>query len=153
TRPLERVMTPAYASPEVVRGECVTTAADVYSLGALLYELLTGRAAFQLSSSQAAEVERVVCLEEPPKPGALDRRLRGDLENIILMAMHKEPARRYASVEQLIADLDRYLTGYPVAARSDRLYRWGKFARRNRGALAACVLAAAGVAGWVISLK
>jgi tetratricopeptide (TPR) repeat protein len=94
-----------------------------------------------------------VCLEEPPKPRALDRRLRGDIENIIGMAMHKEAARRYASVEQLIADIDRYLTGYPVAARSDRLYRWGKFARRNRAALAAAVLAAAGIAGWVISLK
>jgi tRNA A-37 threonylcarbamoyl transferase component Bud32/tetratricopeptide (TPR) repeat protein len=153
TRPLERAMTPAYASPEVVRGEHVTTAADVYSLGALLYELLTERAPFHLTSSQAAEVERVVCMQEPPKPGTLDRRLRGDLENIIGMAMHKEAARRYASVEQLIADIDRYLTGYPVAARSDRLYRWGKFARRNRAALAGVVVAAAGIAGWVISLK
>jgi tRNA A-37 threonylcarbamoyl transferase component Bud32/tetratricopeptide (TPR) repeat protein len=153
TRPLERAMTPAYASPEVVRGERVTTAADVYSLGALLYELLTERAPFHLTSSQAAEVERVVCLQEPPKPGTVDNRLRGDLENIIGMAMHKEAARRYASVEQFIADLDRYLTGYPVAARSDRLYRWAKFARRNRAGLAAGVLAAAGITGWVISLK
>jgi len=153
TRPLERVMTPVYASPEVVRGERVTTAADVYSLGALLYELLTGRAPFHLRSSQAAEVQRVICQEEPPKPGTLDRRLRGDLENIILMAMHKEAARRYASAEQLIADVDRYLTGYPVAARSDRLYRCGKFVRRNRGALAAAIIALAGVAGWLLSLR
>ncbi|HEV2447545.1 MAG TPA: protein kinase, partial [Candidatus Sulfopaludibacter sp.] len=153
TRPLERVMTPAYASPEVVRGEPVTTGADVYSLGALLYELLTGRAPFHLTSSQASEIERVICRDQPPRPGTLDRRLRGDLENIIRMAMHKEAARRYASAEQLIADLDRYLTGYPVAARSDRLYRWGKFARRNRSAVAAGILAAAGIAGWLLSLR
>jgi tetratricopeptide (TPR) repeat protein/tRNA A-37 threonylcarbamoyl transferase component Bud32 len=153
TRPLERLMTPAYASPEVVRGERVTTTADVYSLGALLYELLTERAPFHLSSSQAAEVERVICVEEPPKPGALDRRLRGDLENMIGMAMHKEAVRRYASVEQLIADIDRYLTGYPVAARKERLYRSAKFLRRNRTALAAGVVAAAGIVGWVVSLK
>jgi serine/threonine protein kinase len=153
TRVVERAMTPAYASPEVVRGDRVTTAADVYSLGALLYELLTERAPFHLTSSRAAEVERVICAEDPVKPGALDPRLRGDLENIVLMAMHKEQARRYASVEQLIADIDRYLTGYPVAARDDRLYRWGKFARRNRSAVAAGILAVAGMAGWLISLR
>src|SRR6266849_4880427 len=93
-----RLMTPDYASPEQVRGEELTTATDTYSLGVLLYELLTARHPLELSGGAAA-VERIICEKEPPRPSVYSSELRGDLDNIVLLAMRKEPDRRYRSVE------------------------------------------------------
>jgi serine/threonine-protein kinase len=146
TRTGLRLMTPEYASPEQVRGEPVTVASDVYSLGVLLYELLTSRRPYRLTGPTPLEVERAVLEQEPERPSRvvqdarLSRRLRGDLDTIVLTALRKEPTRRYPSVEQLATDLTRHLTGLPVTARPDRLgYRAGKFVRRHRVGVAAGV--------------
>ena len=159
------IMTPEYASPEQVRGESITTATDIYSLGVILYELLTGRLPYDLPSRAHADVVHVVCEEDPPPPSAaigqvadaarhpartgvpnpetvarrrgasperLRRTLAGDLDNIVLKALRKEPRQRYASVEQLSEDLRRHLEGLPVTARKGTLvYRTGKFVRRH----------------------
>ena len=143
-----RVMTPAYASPEQVRGDRLTTATDVYSLGVVLYELLTGQRPYRLSDTSPSEVARVVCSQEPERPstavrraGRLARELRGDLDNIAAKAMAKEPARRYASAGELASDISHYLEGRPVAARGDSFaYRAGKFIRRHRAGSAAAAL-------------
>ena len=158
-----RLMTPDYAAPEQVRGDAITTATDVYGLGMLLYELLTGQRPYSLASRQLQDIERIVCEQVPPRPSAvvvtpgetagpadersgarsltprqLRRRLRGDLDNIVLLALRKEPERRYRSVEQLADDIHRYLTSLPVQARGDTiLYQAGKFARRHAVGLAA----------------
>lgn len=144
TRTALRVLTPEYAAPEQVRGEPVTTASDVYQLGLVLYEILTGRRAHDLGSDSLTEMERVVCVEEPPRPSrlvahaALRRRLAGDLDAIVRMALRKEPDRRYASPADLVADLERHRTGLPVTAREDGLlYRAGKLVRRHRLAVTA----------------
>jgi serine/threonine-protein kinase len=163
-------MTPDYASPEQVRGGAVTTATDVYTLGVLLYRLLTGRAPYQLAGRSPADVERTICDTEPTRPseavtaeaaalrGAtaerLGARLDGDLDTIVLKAMHKEPARRYESALALADDLRRHRRGLPVHARPDTAaYRMRKFVARNRvpvGAAAFAVLAlVAGVIGTV----
>ncbi|MBL0170565.1 MAG: protein kinase [Gemmatimonadaceae bacterium] len=140
-------MTPEYASPEQLRGEPVTTVTDVYSLGVLLFEVLTGHRPYSTRGMRPNDIARVVCDTEPPLPsdavsgpdaGARRHRLRGDLDTIVLMAMRKDPQRRYSSVEQLSEDIRRFLVGRPVTAQRDRLaYRAGKFARRNRGTMAA----------------
>jgi tetratricopeptide (TPR) repeat protein len=143
-----RLLTPHYASPEQVRGEVVTTATDVYSLGAVLYETLTGSRPLKLDNSTPQEIERTVCTQEPPPPSAATgtagvptRDLRGDLDNIVLKALQKEPQRRYGSVNQFSEDIRRYLEGHPVVARKDTLrYRAGKFARRHRAGVVAGVL-------------
>jgi serine/threonine-protein kinase len=136
-----RLMTPDYASPEQVRGEPVTTATDVYSLGVVLYELLTGRRPYQFENFSASEIERVICQTEPEKPSAVAHgaaaklrwQLAGDLDNIVLMALRKEPERRYRSVEQFSEDIRRHLAGLPVLAREDRLgYRISKFVQRHK---------------------
>jgi serine/threonine-protein kinase len=161
TRTGVRVMTPRFASPEQVRGEPVTTASDVYQLGLLLYELLTGRPPYRLAGLTPTSLERVVCEETPPPPSdavasvepagradaaALGRKLRGDLDTIVMTALRKEPDRRYASVEALVADVERHLKGQPVSARKDTLgYRTRKFVGRNRWAVAAA-------AGFVLLL-
>jgi serine/threonine-protein kinase len=170
-----RLMTPEYASPEQVRGESVTTATDVYSLGVVLYELLTGRRPHVAEGDTLRDLERRIVHEEATRPSAvlahmpgdtaeqvarqraahvdsLRRQIAGDLDTVILKALHKEPARRYASAEQLSEDLRRHLEGMPVHARPDTFtYRAGKFVRRHRVgvAMAATVvglLAAFGVA-------
>ena len=134
-------MTPEYASPEQVRGETITTASDVYSLGVVLYEILTGRRPFEVGSANALEILRTINETEPARPSAGGpRELKGDLDNIVLMAMRKEPARRYASVDQFSEDIQRYLDGFPVIAREDTSgIRTGKFVRRHRWGVVAAV--------------
>jgi tetratricopeptide (TPR) repeat protein len=135
------LLTPEYASPEQVRGLAVTTASDVYSLGAILYELLTGTRAHSLAGRSALEIQRVICEEEVRRPSLCDPSLDADLENIILMAMRKEPERRYQSVDQLAEDVRRHLDGRTVLAHQDSLqYRAGKFAHRHRAAIAGAAL-------------
>ena len=148
-------MTPEYASPEQVRGLPVTTATDVYALGAILFELLTGTRAQKIDTRSPAEIDRVVCEIQPPRPSTLAKGLDSDLDNIVLMAMRKESDRRYQSVEQFSADIVRYLGGRPVAARQDSfVYRASKFVRRHRFALSAAGLVFASlVAGVVVSVQ
>lgn len=143
--------TTAYASPEQVRGERLTTTSDIYSLGVVLYELLAGRKPFGSGSAQTThELERRICDEVPQRPSTavtaeaaeqtdvrelprLRRALAGDLDDIVLVALRKEPERRYATVEQLSEDLRRYLEQRPILARPDTFaYRATKFVRRNR---------------------
>jgi serine/threonine protein kinase/tetratricopeptide (TPR) repeat protein len=179
TAPGLQLMTPEYASPEQVRGDAVTTASDVYSLGVLLYELLAGRLPYRLPSRAPADIVRIVCESEPIRPSTaitqieadpgghspttgvggpgqqtgegakrerrltvdadrLRRQLAGDLDNIVLKALSKEPQRRYASVDQFSEDVRRHLAGLPVLARKDTWkYRTTKFVRRNRAIVAA----------------
>lgn len=145
-----RAFTPDYASPEQVRGVPVGTASDIYSMGVVLFELLTGRRPFQFHGKLLAEVERTIASDPPPLPSAVaaagspgrGRELKGDLDAIVLVALRKEPERRYESAEQLAADLRAYLDGRPVSARPDsRGYRIGKLIRRHRLATATAVLA------------
>ena len=160
-----RLLTPDYASPEQVRGEPVSAATDVYALGTVLFEMLSGSKAHSVGSRSQAEMERVIC-QEPTKPPSQALLLnhakgqakeqaeliRGDLDNIVLMAMRKEPERRYQSVADLAADIERHLEGRPVAARKDTFaYRASKFIRRNRLAVAASVVVAVSVAAGVAS--
>ncbi len=133
-----RALTPEYASPEQIRGDPVGTTSDIYSLGVLLYELLTGKRPYEVRSTDVSEMERAICEEDPAAPGAVLAELKGDLENIILTAMRKEPARRYPSAGQLSEDIERHLSGYPVLARRDTWqYRAHKFVSRNRYVVAA----------------
>jgi eukaryotic-like serine/threonine-protein kinase len=176
----QRLMTPEYASPEQVRGEVITTASDVYSLGVLLYKLLTGQHPYQLRNYLPQEILRVVCEEEPAKPSTainrvevitaaeheirvsqthdsqpekLRRRLKGDLDNIVLKALRKEPERRYSSVEQFAEDIRRHLAGLPVIARKDTLaYRSTKFIKRNKVAVAVALAFVLLTIGFIASL-
>jgi serine/threonine protein kinase/tetratricopeptide (TPR) repeat protein len=152
TRLGTRPMTPEYASPEQLNGALVTTASDVYSLGVLLYVLLTGRSPYRPSPADREALARAIREEIPPKPSSivvqsgemipqvpegdrrvLRKRLAGDLDNIVLMAMRKEPERRYSSVDRLAGDLRRYLDGLPVVASRDTWrYRARKFVGRHR---------------------
>jgi eukaryotic-like serine/threonine-protein kinase len=151
-------MTPEYASPEQILGRPITTASDVYSLGVLLYRLLTQQHPFQLKTHSVLELERAICEKEPEKPslaegrrGEFSRQLGRDLDNVVLMAMRKEPQRRYASVEHLAEDIRRYLTNMPVTACGDTLtYRLGKFVRRHRAGVAASALAVLALMGSTI---
>ncbi len=157
------MMTPDYASPEQVRGENVTTASDVYGLGVLLYELLTGERPYRIKSRRPDEIARAITEREPTRPSMAalrpdsqttshdPRSLRGDLDNIVLMAMRKEPDRRYQSVAQLSEDIRRHLAAQPVSAQKDTVrYRTSKFVRRHRvSVLAALLVATSLIAGIV----
>lgn len=149
-----RPYTPGYASPEQVLGLALTTATDIYSLGAILYELLTGRRAQNVRSHTPAEIEEVVCHTEPQRPSREASGLPSELDDIVLMAMRKEPPRRYGSAVEFAEDLRRFLDGRPVVARPDSaLYRLRKFAVRNRIQVAlAIMLVGSLAAGLIISL-
>ncbi len=174
TRPELRPMTLDYASPEQVRGEPITTSTDVYSLGVLLYKLLTGKSPYGPRAQSDQALRRAIVEKEPLKPSSviltdekavipqatqridlaqeetrdkarrrLKKKLAGDLDMIVLMALRKEPQRRYASVEQFSGDIRRYLEGRPVIARSDTFgYRTARFVRRNVVAVAAATMTA-----------
>jgi serine/threonine protein kinase/tetratricopeptide (TPR) repeat protein len=138
-----RLFTPDYASPEQVRGETLTTATDVYSLGVVLYELLTGARPYRLKSGSPEEVTGAVLEQQPQRPSTKVR-LHRDLDSIVLAALRKEPSRRYASAEQLSEDIGRHREGLPVRARPDTFpYRAGKFVRRHKIGMAAGTVAAA----------
>jgi Tol biopolymer transport system component len=146
TRRSERLLTPEYASPEQIRGEPVVVASDVYCLGVLLYELLTGRRPFPRAHRTAHELERAVLEEDPTRPSDVvraeprHRQLKGDLDAIVLTAMNKEPARRYASAGELGADVRRHLAGQPVTARgTTSVYRVRRWARRHHRVLGSAV--------------
>jgi len=186
TESILRVMTPEYASPEQARGEIMTTASDVYSLGVLLYELLTGRRPYRLQNRLPHEIAQIISERVPERPSTaisrveeipegptapesigttqshgkarsgelarLRRNLRGDLDNIVLTAMRKDPARRYQSVEQFSEDIGRHLDGLPVHARKDTFgYRSSKFVQRNKLAVAAAAIITITLLGGVIA--
>jgi serine/threonine-protein kinase len=156
-------LTPAYASPEHARGGQVTTASDVYSLGVLLYQLLTGRRPYRIRFNRPEEVARVIIEQEPIRPSAVAKegganaitrghKLRGDLDNIVLMALRKEPERRYSSAAQFSEDIRRHLQGLPVVAHKDTLrYRTRKFAARHSPSVATAALVVLALIGGVIA--
>ena len=161
------VMTPEYASPEQVRGENMTTASDVYSLGVVLYELLTGQRPYRIKTRNPNEIARAITEQEPAPPSVAVARsassnpqseirnpksLRGDLDNIILKALRKEPSRRYGSVAQFSDDIRRYLEGRPVTARKDTFnYRTVKFIKRNKVIVAAAGLVVLSLIGGILA--
>lgn len=148
-------MTPAYASPEQASGQPITTATDIYSLGVILFELLTGARPYQITSTSPLEIQRTLLETQPAAPSRLKPELSTDLDSIVAMAMRKEPDRRYVSAAALADDLRRHLSDFPILARPDtRRYRMGRFVRRHRtmvigAALAGLALSAASaVALW-----
>lgn len=162
-----RMMTPDYASPEQFLGQTISTSSDIYSLGAVLYELLTGQRPHRFECDSLAAMEKAICELEPEKPSTVvvrgrqdpprlrkqrSRQLSGDLDNIILTALRKEPQRRYPSVSEFSEDIRRHLEGLPVTARDDRFsYRMGKFVRRHKLGVMAASLVIASLAGGIVS--
>lgn len=183
-----RLLTPAYASPEQIKGGPITTASDVYSLGVLLHELLTGHKPYSVESRTPLDIMKAVLEQDATKPSTaammiqtgtngddspsttltpesiskarsatpdgLRRRLRGDLDNIVLMALRKDPLRRYTSVQQFSEDISRHLDGLPVIARPDTFsYRAGKFIRRNRIAVGAAAIVLLILVGGILAIN
>ena len=156
-----QAMTPQYASPEQLRGDRVTTVSDVYALGVLLYELLADARPYEVADKSADETRRIVAETEVLKPSAMaaragnhgtSRRLRGDLDTIVITAMRKDPAERYASVALFAEDVRRHIEGLPVAARGDSwTYRTGRFVRRRKLAVAAAAAIVVTLIGGVIA--
>ncbi len=172
TQPLTRAVgfgTLAFSSPEQLEGGPITTATDVYALGVLLYRLLTGRHPYEVADVAPPQAARIVCEVQPvppskavlsageSPPGAAEprkhaRALAGDLDQIVLKALRKEPSRRYASVSDLAADVGRYQAGLPVSARPDTLgYRFRRFVTRHRLPVAAATLVALGLVGGLLA--
>ncbi|HEY8509643.1 MAG TPA: protein kinase, partial [Steroidobacteraceae bacterium] len=167
TRAGDLFLTPDYACPEQVRGGSITTASDVYSLGIILYELLTSMRLYRLEGRSLQEIVRTITEEEPVKPSVavaraqalegvnlerLRRRLAGDLDSIVMKTMRKEPDQRYSSVEQLAGDLRRYLEGRPVLAIAGSFsYRARKFIRRHAAAVAAILVVILTLAGGIVA--
>jgi eukaryotic-like serine/threonine-protein kinase len=166
-----RILTPHYASPEQLQGAAVTTSSDVYSLGVVLYELLSGQSPYGKRTNSPAEVAQAVCDVEPERPSVavlrseradaaassserLSKQLRGDLDNIVLMALRKEPARRYQSVERFSEDIRRHLEHVPVMARQDTAwYRTSKFVMRHRvGVISSALATVALIAGLAYAI-
>jgi len=157
TRTGLRLMTPAYAAPEQILGEPVGIHTDIYTLGVVLYELLTGRLPFDLANRTPSEAEAVVVEQRPERPSAaakeksVSRRAWADLDVLCLTAMHIEPQRRYRTVEALIRDIDHYLAGEPLEARPDTFgYRLGKYVRRNWRPVSAATASFIVVVGLVV---
>ena len=155
TATLDRLLTPEYASPEQVRGRPVTTASDIYSLGVILYELLSGEKPYRIDTNDPAELVRLVCERDPERPSTRTAGLSRDLDAIVLKAMRKEPERRYPSAAALSEDIGRFLDGRPVEARRpSAAYRARKFVRRHRiGAAATVLVLAAAAAGVWATLR
>lgn len=150
--------TPEFAAPEQLRGLPITTAADVYSLGVVLYRLLSREAPYKISVDCLQDIANTIANIDIPLPStvapqAIQQQLRGDLDSLVLKALHKDPAQRYSSVQELADDIDRYLTGHPISAtKSTWLYRSKMFTRRHRLGLGLSVLTATSLlAGSVIS--
>ncbi|HKI02493.1 MAG TPA: serine/threonine-protein kinase [Thermoanaerobaculia bacterium] len=186
TRADVRPMTPEYASPEQVKGEAITTASDVYSLGVLLYHLLTGHSPYRPATRDPQSLAKAICEVDPPRPSSvigrvgelkrpdgsvagltpesvsqardgevrsLRRHLAGDLDNIVLMAMQKDPQRRYASVDQLSNDIGRHLQGLPVIARKDTVgYRARKFVGRHKVGVAVAAVFLLLIVGFSVTV-
>jgi tetratricopeptide (TPR) repeat protein len=152
---LMQALTPGFSSPEQILGRPITTTSDVYSLGVVLYLLLTGRSPYASKLDTAQEAIRLVCEVEPARPSAHSRHLDRDLDAITMYALRKEPERRYRSVDELSEDIRRYLEGRPVLARGDQFsYRAGKFLRRRKLEIAAAALVGVTlVAGVVVSVR
>lgn len=158
---LAGVMTPEYASPEQVRGEIITTASDVYSLGVILYQLLAGKKPYRITSRKPEEIARTITQHAPPpsvavagQPSELSspKILRGDLDAIVLMAMHREPSQRYTSATELSQDIQRHLARLPIAARKDTWgYRAGKFVARHKVGVAAGILVTLTLVGGIVA--
>ncbi|MBS0659434.1 MAG: serine/threonine protein kinase [Verrucomicrobia bacterium] len=164
TGSIAQLMTPAYASPEQLRRERMTTASDVYSLGVILCEMLAGARPYRLTTRRVDEVVQAILSGEPERPSALlprtggsaararRRALEGDLDNIVLLALRKEPARRYPSAAELGAEIDRYLSGQPVRARRETFrYVAGKFVRRHQLGVGATLLVFLALLGGLIA--
>lgn len=160
TRTALRLLTPAYAAPEQVRGDRIGVATDVYALGVVLYELIAGQLPFDLSNRTPGEAEAVILTTEPARPsvagrltphgGAVSRAGWADLDVLCLTAMQKDPSRRYGTVSDLARDVDHYLAGQPLEARPDSAgYRLGKFVRRNRVPVTVTTLVLLGAIGLV----
>ncbi len=133
TATVMNLLTPAYAAPEQILGKTVTTATDVYSLGVILYELLTGIRPFSFGDKNYQEIVHVICEADPLAPSSSHLQLKGDLDNIVLKSLRKDPERRYQTVEQFSEDIERYQKGLPVSARPDTFsYRAAKFFDRNK---------------------
>ena len=163
TKTTQRLMTPEYASPEQIRGDAVTTASDVYELGVLLYELLARQRPFRLAGKSPLELAAMICDQQPELPSvtlaaradgsAEAKKLKGDLDQVVLKAMNKEPGHRYASVALLSADVLAYLDGYPVLARGNKWgYRAGKFVRRHKLGVAAAAVIVLALVGFSVGM-